>query len=126
MSKKSISPILTETELELMTHLWELGGGTVREVLALLPSERKMAYTSASTILRILEQKKVLVSEKQGKAHIYKPVIQKQDYEATTLNHVIKSVFADTPSQLVKRLVNSDQLSAEEREEIRRIISEEL
>ncbi|HEY0706619.1 MAG TPA: BlaI/MecI/CopY family transcriptional regulator, partial [Polyangia bacterium] len=58
---------LTEVELELMTILWQLGGGTVNEVMAALPEGRTLAYTSVSTILRILEQKGVLSAEKVGR-----------------------------------------------------------
>ncbi len=48
--------LLTEVELELMTILWKLGEGAVAEVMQALPTERKLAYTSVSTVLRILEQ----------------------------------------------------------------------
>ena len=45
--------LLTEVELELMTILWRVGGGTAGEVLAALPADRPLAYTSVSTMLRI-------------------------------------------------------------------------
>ena len=126
MSKKASSPLLTETELELMNHIWALGKCSVRDILKQLPESRNMAYTSASTIVRILEQKGIVESHKEGKAHIYTAKLKKNEYEKTTLKHVIKNVFSGTPSQLVKRLVNDEKLSKAEREEIRRIISEDL
>lgn len=95
-------------------------------VVISLPSSRPMAYTSASTIIRILEQKGVVKSEKEGKAHIYQPLLKKADYEKKTLNHVINNVFKGTPSQLVKRLISDGKLTEAERNEIRRLISEEL
>ena len=57
-AKKTTRPtrLLTESELELMTILWRLEGATVNEVLEALPPDRPLAYTSVSTILRILEQ----------------------------------------------------------------------
>ena len=48
--------LLTETELELMTLLWKLGEGAVNDVMDALPPQRRLAYTSVSTMLRILEQ----------------------------------------------------------------------
>ena len=57
---------LTPVEHELMEILWILGQGTVRDVLAHLPNSRKLAYTSVSTILRILQQKKILTAKENG------------------------------------------------------------
>lgn len=124
MSKKSLSNLLTEVELEIMNILWSLNEGSVRDVLARLPEERNLAYTSASTMLRILEKKKIVRSRKDGKSHIYIPVLKKQDYEESTLSHVVTNIFDGTPSNLVKRLVNTSDLSDVEREEIKKILAE--
>jgi predicted transcriptional regulator len=102
---------LTEVELELMNILWRLDGGTVNDVLAALPPERPLAYTSVSTILRILEQKGVLGSEKVGRGHRYLPLVPKQDYEAFALEQVMGKVFDGQPVALVRRLVDGGQLS---------------
>lgn len=124
MSKKSLSALLTEVELEIMNILWSLNEGAVRDVLAKLPSERKLAYTSASTMLRILEQKQIVQSRKQGRTHIYSPLLKKQDYEENTLNHLVTNVFEGTPSNLVKRLVSDKKLTESERQQIKSILAE--
>jgi predicted transcriptional regulator len=116
--------LLTKVELELMKHLWDNGEGTVNDVIAALPSDRKLAYTSVSTILRILEQKGVLHSRKQGRAHIYTPTFERKTYEAGSLMHFIKNVFDDTPSMLVKRLLDTDSLTSEDIEEIKKMLDE--
>src|ERR1700722_13868432 len=90
--------LLTEVELELMAILWKLKEGTVHEVLEQLTSERDLAYTTVSTMLRILEQKKILKSRKEGRGHIYFPLLTKDEYEATSLHHLVKKVFDGTPS----------------------------
>ncbi len=124
MSKKAIGVLLTETELELMNILWALKSATVREVLADLPKSREMAYTSASTIIRILEKKGVVSSLKEGKTHIYKPLLKKESYEKKTLNHIVNNVFDGTPSGLVKRLIKDTKLSDKELQEIKELIGE--
>jgi predicted transcriptional regulator len=98
---------LTEVELELMTILWELGGGTVNEVLAGLPPTRPLAYTSVATILRILEQKGVLGTEKVGRGHRYLPLVAKDRYEAFALEQMVGKVFGGEPLALVRRLVDA-------------------
>lgn len=127
MSKiKSKAPIpeklLTETELELMTILWRVGEGSVADVISNLPKGRDLAYTSVSTILRILEQKGILKTRKEGRGHIYIPTIAKVEYEAKTVKHIVSRVFNDTPVALVKQLLDSVPLDSKEIEELRNMI----
>ena len=124
--RKSPPKLLTEVELELMSILWQLGEGTVREVLEELPPERDLAYTSVSTIIRILEQKRLLTSRKKGRAHIYRPTMKKAEYERRSLDHLVEKVFDGAPSALVVRLLDIDNLSPEEIDAIRRAIEERL
>ncbi len=124
LSKKSLSKLLTEVELEVMCILWKLNEGTVREVLSQLPEERKLAYTTASTILRILEQKKIVMSRKEGKSHIYIPILEKNKYEENTLHHVVNNLFNGTPSNLIKRLVTDQNLSDLQKSEIKKLLQE--
>ena len=109
-----VERLLTEVELELMTILWDRGGGTVADVLAALPEERPLAYTSVSTMLRILEQKSVLRSEKIGRGHRYVPVVARGDYQAYALDQVVGKVFGGEPLALVRRLFDARGLTREE------------
>ena len=122
MAVARMSKLLTETELELMTILWEIQGGSVHDVLERLPPDRPLAYTSVSTILRILEQKGVVRSEKQGRGHCYVPVVRQDEYQARALRHVVGKVFGGEPVALVKRLVDGG-LSARELESLRALLA---
>ncbi len=126
MKHQSITPekLLTETELELMKILWKLGEGSVTQVLEHLAPARKLAYTSVSTILRILEQKNILVTRKEGKGHVYIPNLKKEEYEKKAVKHVVEKVFQGEPSLLVKQLLDASQLSTHEIEEIKKLILE--
>lgn len=114
--------LLTDVELELMNILWRLSEGSVADVIEQLPKERDLAYTSVSTILRILEQKGVLKTRKEGRGHLYIPVLMKSEFEAKTLKHVVEHVFDGTPVSLVKQLLGSGQLKREDVEELRKLL----
>jgi predicted transcriptional regulator len=114
--------MLTDTELELISLLWKLGEGSVNDVLEQLPKERDLAYTSVSTILRILEQKKFLKTRKEGRGHVYIPLLQKEDYEERTVRHVVEHVFDGTPMALAKQLLNTVSLSRDELDELKKLI----
>ena len=105
-----------------MSILWRLRAGTVVEVLEKLPPDRKLAYTSVSTILRILEKKSVLDSRKQGRAHIYTPRISKQEYESWSVQDLVTRLFDGTPAQLVRRLLESEALSSDDLDSIRGLL----
>jgi len=126
MRQKKKNALLTEVELEFMTAVWEIGGGTVRAVMAALAPDRALAYTSASTILRILEQKKFLTSERAEKSFVYRPTINKPDYQAKSLRNLSEKLFDNTPSSLVARLVDDENMSEEMLEEIHALLEKRL
>ena len=114
--------LLTDVELELMTILWRIGEGSVAKVMEELPRGRDLAYTSVSTILRILEQKNILGTRKEGRSHIYIPILSKTDYEAKTVRHVVDRVFEGTPTTLIKRLLDTISIDDKELKEIKELI----
>ena len=122
--KAGAGKLLTGTELELMTILWRLQEGSVANVIEQLPKKRDLAYTSVSTILRILEQKGILKTRKEGRGHIYIPVLKKSDYEARTVKLVVERVFDGTPVALVRQLLDSVKLDEKDLDELRRMIDQ--
>jgi BlaI family transcriptional regulator, penicillinase repressor len=113
---------LTDVELELMTILWRLGEGSVNDVIGELPRERELAYTSVSTILRILETKCVLEARKEGRGHVYVPQFGKADYEARVVRDVVERVFQGVPLALVRQLLDSGELTDTDLREVRKLL----
>lgn len=113
---------LTPVELELMQIVWRQGEVSVADVLAALPPDRKLAYTSVSTVLRILEQKGVVQSRKVGRGHLYSARVPREVYEAQSVRHLVETVFDGTPSALVARLVEAVPLAPEEVEQIKKLL----
>ena len=117
---------LTEVELEFMSKLWDLGEATVRDVQDALGPARKLAYTSAATILRILEQKGFVTSTKQGKTFLYTATLSKDTYQSRSLRNLSEKLFDNAPATLVARLVDDNDLSEEALDEIRALIDKRL
>lgn len=126
MTDKKKPDLLTEVELEFMNQLWALREGTVRDVLAQLPAGRDLAYTSAATILRILEQKGFVTSRKAGKRHIYSPTLDKDAYQIRSLKDLSMKLFDGAPATLVARLVNDESISEEALGQIRALVDRRL
>lgn len=119
--RRIIKP-LTPTELEMMNVIWRIGPCTVAQVIEQLGPQRDLAYTSVSTIVRILEQKGFVTSEKAGRGHLYSATLAKDAYQAASLKHLVSNVFDGTPTLLVQRLLDSDALTEDDLAQIRALL----
>ena len=113
---------LTATELEMMNVIWRIGPCSVAQVLEQLSPARELAYTSVSTIVRILEQKGYVSSERAGRGHLYSAAVAKEDYQAISLRHLVDNVFEGTPTLIVKRLLDSNALTEQELSQIKSLL----
>lgn len=113
---------LTDVELEIMNIVWRLGEAGVADVIDGLQPGRDLAYTSVSTILRILEGKQVVTTRKEGRGHVYIPMFGRADYEARAVRDVVDRVFAGVPVAMVRQLLDSVELSAEDLREVRKLL----
>ena len=120
-TKTNLEP-LTEVELEMMTVIWKHGPCTVHQIIDHLPADRKLAYTSVSTMVRILEQKLFVESTKDGRSHLYRAKVQKEAYEARAVTDVIAKVFEGKPTALVRSLISNQLLTKETLEELKKMI----
>ena len=126
MRKKQDNSLLTEVELEFMTVVWATGGGTVRDILAVLNQAQERAYTSVATVLKIMEQKGFLTSERADRSLIYRPAIPKTEYQKTSLKNLSSKLFNGAPSALVARLVDDEEVTDDMLVEMRALLNERL
>jgi len=113
---------LTSTELELMMILWKIEKGSVKEIMLQLPAERDLAYTSVSTIIRILEKKGIVAATKQGRGHIYHPMVNRAEYEKSSVNLLVDNVFRGAPLSIVKYLIEEEKLSESDLNELQNLL----
>lgn len=122
--RTKLEKVFTEVELELMTAIWSLGECTVKDVQEALPKDRELAYTSVATMMKILEQKGALKSEKKDRAHTFEPLVSRTEYEGISLEHLKANVFGGDPASMVMRLLDNSDLTKKEIETIRGILNE--
>lgn len=115
---------LTPQELEIMKTIWKLGPVPVRAVFEALRKQRKIAYTTVMTMMNILEQKGHLTKEKGDKAYIYKSAKPQQQVIRGMVREFVDRVFNGAAEPLLLHLVQDEQLTAAELDEIRTQIAE--
>lgn len=113
---------LGETEMEVLQHVWELGDATVADVHARIQPHRDVAYTTVMTVMRNLADKGYLTFRKRGNAYVYRPALQPDEVRGSLLRSLTEKVFRGSPLALVQTLVRQEDLSPQEREQIRRLI----
>ena len=118
------SPTLTDAELRIMNIIWDLGEATVHEVVAAHPSRKRPAYNTVLTTMRILEDKGYLTHEKEGRAHIFRAAVDRQQARTRAIKHMLRGLFDDSPEALMANLLKNEDLSAKERARLRAMITE--
>lgn len=119
------SPSLTEAELRLMEILWRHAPATVQEVVDALPAQTGLAYSTVLTTLRILEEKGYVRHEKQGRAFVYEPLVERTTAQRSALKHLVSRFFSNRPDLLVQNLLEDEDLSAAEIRRLKKLISQE-
>ena len=112
--------VFTDRELDIMTVLWAEGSATVPEVREQLLEQ--FAYTTVSTMLRILEEKGYVRHEEEGRAHRYFPTVDRQAAGTTALKRMLDTVFGGSAELLVTNLVNDQKLSTSEIAKLRKLL----
>jgi predicted transcriptional regulator len=115
------SSTLTEQELEIMKIVWERESTTVRDVYETLLAQRKVAYTTVMTMMKILEQKKYLKKTQADRAYVYRPAQPKGQVIAGMVKEFVNRVFNGSAQPLLVHLVEENKLSREELEEIAKL-----
>jgi BlaI family transcriptional regulator, penicillinase repressor len=118
------SATLTEAELRLMDVLWQRGSATVQEVLDSLPADQPLAYNSVLTTIRILEKKGYLGHTKDGRAYVYKPIVERQDATRSEVRHLISRFFKDSHEMLVLNILEDESIDADELRRLRGLLKE--
>lgn len=90
MKKKTQPTELTRAELEVMQIVWRLGEAFLGEVVEQF-TEPRPAYTTVSTVIRILEAKGFLTHHVVGKSHRYYPAVGRDEYRSRFMQRVVRN-----------------------------------
>ena len=104
---------LTKDELNVMNILWDKGQATVSEIIGEM-SEPKPAYTTVLTVMQVLTRKEVVQPERQGKAHVFRPLLSREEYIDGFLNETRDTVFKGSVRSFFSYFVKKERLSKEE------------
>ena len=114
----------SDLELQVLAVLWETGPATVRRLLTAMPDGKKRAYTTVLSVLQVMEKKGLVTHDREGVAHVYRPLVKKRQLLKPLLRELTHNVFGGSPSSVVQFLLKGTDLSREELSEIRKLVGE--
>ncbi len=114
------SATLTEAELRIMDVLWRNGSGTVQQVLDWLPSA--LAYNSVLTTIRILEKKGHVKHVKDGRAHVYEPIIGREEATRSEIRHLVSRFFRNSHEALVLNILQDEKIDTTDLKRLREML----
>jgi len=118
------SGTLTEAELRIMNVLWGKGSGTVQQVLDSITEKPVLAYNSVLTTIRVLERKGYLKHLKDGRAHVFTPLVGQKEATRSEIRHLVSRFFRDSHEQLVLNLLEDQGIDAEEVNRLREMLAQ--
>lgn len=118
--RKSVT--LTEAELRLMEVLWQKGPATVQQVQEELPEKAPLAYNSVLTTIRILEKKGYVKHVKDGRAHVYTPLVARKEATRSEISRLANRFFGNSHELLVLNILEDQGVDAAELKRLRKML----
>jgi BlaI family penicillinase repressor len=116
------SETLTEAELRIMNVLWLKGFGTVQVILDALSQKPALAYNSVLTTIRVLERKGYVKHSKDGRAHVYAPMVGRKEATRSEIRHLVGRFFKNSHEQLILNILEDQDMNAEELSRLREML----
>lgn len=104
-----------------MKIVWEIERATVRDVYETILKQRRIAYTTVMTMMKILEGKGYLKKTQEERAYVYCPSEPKQNVIRGMVSDFVNRVFNGSAEPLLVHLVAEKGLTEKELAEIAKI-----
>jgi BlaI family penicillinase repressor len=116
---------LTDLQLAVMKALWEVGEGGVSEILAVMTRDgTDLAPTTVATLLQRLSKQGWVEHRSRGRHFVYRAQVGREEAAKSVLDRVVQSFFGGKVSALTAQLLESEKLTPEELEEMRKLLKD--
>ncbi len=116
---------LTKAEEQVMQYVWKLDKAFLKDIVEEF-SEPKPAYTTISTVVRVLVKKGFLKYDTFGKVRQYYPAISKEHYFKKHFKNVVSNFFSGSTSKFALFFTKNEDFDLSELEEMRSLIDKKI
>ncbi len=112
----------TPGELDVLNILWDRGPCNARAVWTVLNERRKRHYTSVNSLLNTMVDKGLLTRHSERRAFLYEAAIERKKTQGQLVQDLLGRAFEGSPSGLVLQVLDQCDPSAEEMDQIAKMI----
>ena len=109
---------LTPRETEIMQVIWHNGEASVEKIQAELPD--RLVDSTIRTMLQIMEDKGYVAFRKQGRAKVYRALIEQEQVQKSAVSQMIQRLFDGSGERLLAQLVEENHVDLKELDRMRR------
>ena len=107
-----------------MRVIWDLEEATGNQVVEALAGNVEWKPATVHTLLRRLTQKKALGFEKRGREYVFRSLVAARECEREEGRMFLERVFGGQLAPFLATFVESEDFSAEEIEELKKILEQ--
>jgi len=115
-------PKISNAELEVMKVLWEKSPMTSSEVIDKLSKTHEWKSQTIKTLIERLVKKGALDYDKDGRAYLYKPLVNRNEYASFESHNFLGKIFDGNLTSMFANFVDNQKLSKKEYEELKAIL----
>lgn len=104
--------------------MWEMGRACLKDVVEKFPEPRP-AYTTISTVIRVLVKKGFIGFKTFGKTNDYYPLISKDEYFKRQVKPILSNYLQGSSATLASYFSNA-KLNLSELEQIKKMVDERI
>jgi predicted transcriptional regulator len=114
----------TDGELEILNVLWAAGGADLGTIRAALQQKRPVATTTIATMLKLMRDKGLVDRADGPRGYVWSAKISRRMARAGLIGRLVDLAFEGSARGLVAHMLEAGKLSAQDRQEIRRLLDE--
>jgi BlaI family penicillinase repressor len=113
----------TDSELEILEILWEMGTASVRQINQELERKGKnVGYTTTLKMMQIMTEKGMLERTMEGRMHVYHSLLQATTARNALIDRITQAAFGGSAMKLVLQALGHHKATREELQEIRAML----
>ena len=115
-------PQISDAEFEVMDVIWKYAPISTNEITDHLAKTKDWSPKTIYTMLSRLEKKGVIVHEKESRVFVYTPCVRKEDCIEAESRTLANRFFDGAMNQMVVSFLDQKELSAEDLDELQRVL----
>lgn len=114
----------TESELEILSLLWEMKEASVRQIHERLAETKDTGYTTTLKTMQNMHAKQMVNRNEEQRTHFYSPATNQKDTQKSLLRNLVTTAFGGSAQKLVLQALGEENPSKEELDEIRAFLDQ--